>query len=254
MPPAAEIAERRAERDQLQATIDELVSKGGRLDDDDLTYKFEIEIKVTPFLCCGDGEPESSMTRFSGDIRELDEDCNPDQIVGHVEFCIADFRDQSPSWVLDGRIEDARFINLFGDSPMIQGIQDVTDYAVRELSAATLKALGGIGCTDEVPLHLLIFNRLEILPKARGRRLGHMVLQRIIDKIGAGCEFAALKSYPLQHELKGDKPREFDQQMALGALEAHEAKAKKSLAKYYKRAGFKPVAGTDGLMVKNLGM
>jgi hypothetical protein len=31
VPPAAEIAERRAERDQLQATIDELVSKGGHL-------------------------------------------------------------------------------------------------------------------------------------------------------------------------------------------------------------------------------
>jgi hypothetical protein len=42
--------------------------------------------------------------------------------------------------------------------------------------------------------------------------------------------------------------------MALGALEADAAKAKKSLAKYYRCAGFKPVAGTDGLMVKNLGM
>jgi hypothetical protein len=31
VPPAAEIAERRAEREQLQASIDELVSKGGRL-------------------------------------------------------------------------------------------------------------------------------------------------------------------------------------------------------------------------------
>jgi hypothetical protein len=58
----------------------------------------------------------------------------------------------------------------------------------------------------------------------------------------------------LQHELKGDKPREFDQLMALGALEADAAKAKKSLAKYYRSAGFKPVAGTDGLMVKNLEM
>ena len=170
-------------------------------DDDDLTYKFQIAIKVEPFLCCGDGEPESAMTRLSGDIQELDEDCEPDEVVGHVEFCIADFRDESPSWVLDGRMEDAKFINLFGDSPMIQSITDVPDYAV-----------------------------------------------------GAGCEFAALKSYPLQHELKGDKPSEFDQLMALGALEADAAKAKKSLAKYYRSAGFKPVAGTDGLMVKNLGM
>jgi hypothetical protein len=31
VPPAAEIADRRAERDQLQASIDELVAKGGRL-------------------------------------------------------------------------------------------------------------------------------------------------------------------------------------------------------------------------------
>jgi hypothetical protein len=222
--------------------------------DDDITYKFQIEIKVEPFLCCGDGEPESAMTRFSGDIQEPDEDCEPDEVVGHVEFCIADFRDESPSWVLDGRMEDAKFINLFGNSPMIQSITDVPDYAVMKLSTATQKALGGIGCTDEVPLHMLIFHRLEILPKARGRKLGHAVLHRIMDKFGAGCEFAALKSYPLQHELKGDKPREFAQLMALGALEADAAKAKKSLAKYYRSAGFKPVAGTDGLMVKNLGM
>jgi hypothetical protein len=197
------------------------------------------------------------MTRFSGDIQELDEDCEPDEVVGHVEFCIADFRDESPSWVLDGRMEDAKFINLFGNSPMIQSITDMPDYPVMKLSAATQKALGGIGCTNEMPLHMLIFHRLEILPKARGRKLGHAVLHRIMDKFGAGCEFAALKSYPLQHELKGDKPREFDQLMALGALgalEADAAKAKKSLAKYYRSAGFKPVAGTDGLMVKNLGM
>jgi hypothetical protein len=106
-------------------------------DDDDITYKFQIEIKVEPFLCCGDGEPESAMTRFSGDIQELDEDCEPDEVVGHVEFCIADFRDESPSWVLDGRMEDAKFINLFGNSPMIQSITDVPDYAVMKLSAAT---------------------------------------------------------------------------------------------------------------------
>jgi hypothetical protein len=118
-------------------------------DDDDITYKFQIAIKVEPFLCCGDGEPESAMTRFSGDIRELDEDCEPDEVVGHVEFCIADFRAESPSWVLDGRMEDAKFINLFGNSPMIQSITNVPDYAVMKLSAATLKALGGTGCTDE---------------------------------------------------------------------------------------------------------
>jgi len=99
-------------------------------DDDDITYKFQIEIKVEPFLCCGDGEPGSAMTRFSGDIQELDEDCEPDEVVGHVEFCIADFRDESPTRVLDGRMEDAKFINLFGNSPMIQSITDVPDYAV----------------------------------------------------------------------------------------------------------------------------
>jgi hypothetical protein len=221
--------------------------------DDNLAYDFQIQIKIDPFLCVPDGEPESGMTRLSGDIWEMDEDCNPDEVVGHVEFCLADFRDQAPSWVLDGRIIDARFINLFGDSQMIHGIQDVPDDEVRELSAAATKALGGIGCTDEVPLRILIFHRLEILPRARRRKLGHAVLKRIMEKFGVGCDFAALKSYPLQHEAKGDDtPRKFDKQMALDALEANEAKAKKSLAKYYKGAGFRPVAGTDGLMVKNL--
>jgi hypothetical protein len=220
-------------------------------DDDDLTYKFHIEIKVAPFLCVGDGEPESGMTRFSGDIRALDENCEPDEVVGHVEFCLADFRDDAPSWVLDGRMEDAKFITLFGEYPMIQSITDVPNH-VTELSAATMKALG-VGAHNDEPSRMLIFHRLEILPKARGRKLGHAVLKRIMEKFGAGCEFAALKSFPLQHEHKDDdKPRKFEQRMALGALEADEAKAKKSLAKYYKGAGFKPVAGTDGLLVKNL--
>jgi hypothetical protein len=222
-------------------------------DDNDLTYDFQIQIKVEPFLCVPDGEPESGMTRFSGDIWELDEDCNPDEVVGHVEFCLADFRNQSPSYVLDGRTIDATFINLFGDSPMIHGITDVPDYDVTELSAATMKALG-VGEAHFEPSRMLIFHRLEILPKARGRKLGPAVLNRIMDKFGGGCEFAALKSYPLQHELKDEKLGEFDQRMALGALETDEGKAKRSLAKYYKSVGFKPVAGTDGLMVKNLGI
>jgi GNAT superfamily N-acetyltransferase len=104
------------------------------------------------------------------------------------------------------------------------------------------------------PDQILLFKLLRILPEARGRGLGLAVINRIMEKFGRGCDFAAMMCHPLQLNQKNKESSAFNRRLALDALETDEKKANRSLARYYRKAGFEPVKGTDGLMVKNIGM
>jgi GNAT superfamily N-acetyltransferase len=177
------------------------------------------------------------MTYYTGDILLLHPDDGAQVgVVGKVEFAIADLREHGPHWVLDGDADDYSIAHLFE--------------ADGDLTKEAFRALGLIQNAIEVD-QLLILHRLRILPEARGRKLGTMVINRIIQKFGAGCNLVAMVCRPLQlNEYPEDT--EFGKRMALDSLPADEIKATQTLARYYRSMGFKGVKGSDGLMVKLL--
>lgn len=51
---------------------------------------------------------------------------------------------------------------------------------------------------------------------------------------------------------QNNDPNEFKQRMAVATIPGSKAEVHKRLARYYRRAGFRPVRGTDHLMIKLL--
>jgi hypothetical protein len=102
--------------------------------------------------------------------------------------------------------------------------------------------------------NFLILDRLEILPKFRGQKLGLRYLRAAILRFGMGCRFAAIKPFPLQFEGRFSGPRGSEPGLSPGALQemqkACEAATKK-LRNYYAPLGFVGVKGTE-LMILDL--
>lgn len=196
-------------------------------------YDFEIALTVDPIWC--EEDEDGPRIDYRGDIRKIEEE----DVVGRVRFFVFHFDTTpwDPADAFDHISETAVYAQLLDEHG--------------DLSPQACKALG---TEDSYLGSVLVFDRLELLPEARGQGLGLKVLERLISKFGLGCRIAVMKSFPLQLEIKGSsKPDEFEQRMALDAMPGGtDMDVHKRLARYYRRAGFRPVKGTDHLMVKTL--
>jgi GNAT superfamily N-acetyltransferase len=209
----------------------ELAEVGEKLDGS----SFDLAVTIDPFDLEPDGEPSASVMYFMGHIQLIDPNTGEARgMVGQVEFAIADLREEGPAWVLDGDADDYAFNILFDDEG--------------SLKKEARRALGAQGDSVEVE-QLLILHRLKILPEARGRKLGAMVVSRIINKFGVGCDLIAMVCRPLQ--LNGHRDAgEFGRRMALETLPTDEATATQKLTRYYRSMGFRAVKGSRGVLVK----
>lgn len=82
---------------------------------------------------------------------------------------------------------------------------------------------------------LFVLDRLEIKPEFRGKGLGLIAINLLIERLGVCCRLAALKAYPLQFEAR--RPSDTDSSdYAEFSMDKDEALA--SLKAYYSRAGF----------------
>jgi GNAT superfamily N-acetyltransferase len=198
-------------------------------------YDFTIVLNVGSIGCDEDDVPR---TDYRGDIRKLNEE-EQEELVGRVRFFVFHFdtMPHDPDDAFDHLAETAVYSQLLDKNG--------------DLSPDACKALG---IEDPYLGSVLVFDRLEILPEARGRGLGLKIIERLIAKIGLGCHVAVMKSFPLQLEVQqNDNPDEFEQRMAVATIPGTKAEVHKRLARYYRRAGFRPVRGTDHLMIKLLG-
>lgn len=96
---------------------------------------------------------------------------------------------------------------------------------------------------DICPSDLLILDRLEIQPAFQKRGIGLLAVSKTIDTFGESCGLVAMKPFPLQFRSYRDPawspPADVvDPQAAFRA-------AREKLRKYWSRAGFKRVNGTD---------
>jgi len=96
---------------------------------------------------------------------------------------------------------------------------------------------------DIFGLDLFIINHVEVEPAFRGYGLGLLAVSRSIDIFGENCGLVALKPFPLQFRNYLDPGWQAPDGIADPKVAFR--KASRRLQKYWSRAGFRPVSGTD---------
>lgn len=91
---------------------------------------------------------------------------------------------------------------------------------------------------------ILLLHRLEIVPLARGQRLGIAVLHRVIKDWSSGCSFAVMKPYPLQFDASAKKNEMWDR-LELEAFPQNRTAAFKKLREYYGQLGFERIGRSE---------
>jgi GNAT superfamily N-acetyltransferase len=92
--------------------------------------------------------------------------------------------------------------------------------------------------------NVLIVDRLEILPKYRGRSIGLFVMRELIARFSMGAVIVAIKPFPLQFEGAGPDDPAWRGRMQLGELIGNERAATAKLRAHYSKLGFILLRGT----------
>lgn len=93
--------------------------------------------------------------------------------------------------------------------------------------------------------NLLILDRLEILPRYRGRRYGLLALVGLMHWFQPGAGLVAMKPFPLQSEASDRRPGDPPDPLELDKFPSHYIAARTKLRRYYGQLGFKLVTKTD---------
>ncbi len=99
---------------------------------------------------------------------------------------------------------------------------------------------------DEIwKFNLLILDRVEILPKYRGRGAGPLVLISLIERFGAGAGVVGMKPFPLQFEPEQSRDStSWAKRLRLGDLTRDQKMSTRKLKKYYGKLGFVEMKST----------
>lgn len=98
---------------------------------------------------------------------------------------------------------------------------------------------------DEIwNFNLLILDRLEILPKYRGRWAGLMVLIALIERFGSGAGVVGMKPFPLQFEPNQSNDPSWAKRLELRNLSSDHRMSERKLKQYYSKLGFVEMKST----------
>ena len=96
---------------------------------------------------------------------------------------------------------------------------------------------------------LLLIDKIEILPKARGRNLAAIAVGLVEKHLAAGAMLAVVKPFPLQH---GSAHRaykgEWSRRMRYDLLEDDVESGKKKLQWLYAKMGYRPLRKTPFML------
>lgn len=125
----------------------------------------------------------------------------------------------------------------------------IFDAETEDYSPKVTKLCGGIPLYGNV----LILDRLEILPKYRGRGLGLVTIRHMILRFGAGAGLVALKPFPLQLEpaSRRGEINEWRSKLNLSEFTTDAKAATKRLISYYATLGFERLPGTKLMLRSN---
>lgn len=128
------------------------------------------------------------------------------------------------------------------------------DIDAEELTDATKKAAFG---TDYALSHgVFIIDRVVILPEHRGHCVGLLTMKALIEEFRQASGIVVIKPFPLQFEGELPSRRQYPQEewppnsdLGLNGYSQSMRTALSKLKKYYGRLGFKPVRGTDYMVL-----
>ena len=109
-----------------------------------------------------------------------------------------------------------------------------------------------LGC-EPINSNALILDRLEILPKYRGKKLGLRVLRPMIERFSSGPGVVALKPFPLQLEGGGERNEsdEWRKNLRLAEFSSNAKSSTRELMQYYATLGFEKLRGTAFMISSN---
>lgn len=181
-------------------------------------------------------EPDDAITTYSGGIFLCGE--GPERLIGQLGARVVDL-DLSEDHVFD----------------VLDCVDQVTaDHLVLfrsdgQLTPAVTRLLDE---PENASTNLLLIDRLEVLPEARGRGLTPLVLDLLTRKLGRHCRIAVLKPFPLQHEGGfATRTDAWSERMGYSTLDADYATGMRKLKRLYRECGFVSVPRTQ-YMVRDL--
>ena len=92
--------------------------------------------------------------------------------------------------------------------------------------------------------NFLILDRVELLPKYRGKRVGLLVLHSLIERFGAGAGVVGMKPFPLQLELEDAGDSRWRRRLRFEQFPSDSKISTRKLRDYYHRLGFVPLRST----------
>lgn len=208
--------------------------------DSNMDQNFHINFSVT--IDASYGDPEEFLSHYKGEVELYVAEQNTSKCVARLGLFIvhsdaADRAGVSLYDVLDADAKTEPYLSLLHKKE------------AGNFSPAVLRILKEDFATTQ---NMIIFDRIEILPEFRGKRLTYRVTQLCLDRLAGASRIAALKAYPLQFEPDAKRPSdEWDTQMRLAALPGTKREATERLKEYYAKMDFVPVRGTD-LMIRDL--
>ncbi len=186
--------------------------------DDEYRYIYPIDVQIWEYA----EDDESRIDIGTGRCIYLD-----------VERAIKD-EEASPDYFLDVDPGSAAYMGVIYESDGFEFNEQILDLLPNSILSQ----------------NLLIIDRLEILPKFRGKKLSVKIIKEMVIRLGKGAGIAALIPYPLQFEDR-DTIRKLSATYAdldLQSFTGSQEFCTNKLSKLYLQAGFTPLEGTD-LMV-----
>lgn len=185
---------------------------------------------------CTSYEPDDAITDYSGEIVAYGD--HGDQMIGKIALRVVDL--------------DASQDSVFDVLDCVD--QETADHLVLfDADGQFSPAVGRVLDEEDTPsTNLLLIDRIEILPQARGRGLAPLILNLLSRKFRNTCRLAVLKPFPLQYGSAFERHKNtWEERMGYKHFDADQKKALRKLKKLYRTAGFVPVPRTD-YMVRDL--
>jgi len=179
-------------------------------------------------ICLEAEDPSNFLYETHGTILCLGEN-DQETLVGKFRLYYADIEYASEEGfnafeVLDAHSHTAEYCSS------IYGI-DGSEFNKKLLTLLSFDVMGN---------NLLIIDRLEILPKYRGKNLGLIITRRLIQRFLFGAGVVAIKPFPLQFEHKPstDNGHQWRKEIQLSGFSKSEHLSLQKLYQYYSKLGF----------------
>jgi len=185
------------------------------------------------------GDPSHYLYETMGEIRQFDDGGENEVLVGKFGLFYVDIRRASSAGV-------ALFDVCDTDSTTIGYFESLYFPAEPHLNRRASSLLQ----YDTPAGNLLIIDRLEVMPKFRGRGIGLRVMAEMIGRFGAGASVVAIKPFPLQFETAGSVDG-WCASLELNRLPRSIRSATAKLRDHYASLGFVRVPRTP-YMIKSL--